>query len=240
MDLYAQNLEALYHKYDILMNKDAAINQKIEKKQKEQERKEASIKLLTEKLNDLRYVEEVLRGHYKKEDRKLMGKIVSAILLPCILAFSMILAFLLQMPVVTLVGGLLLIADLCTTNYIWDTIRVNRKPLRQRRRIEASYDLDAVLVEIIDLVNTISDHRWDILALEDDKESLRQEKERISDMLDMMDEAITMLQEARDTVISHLVYQNSSVEQELNKSFKNNQSNKKILKLIKKIEKEEE
>ena len=62
MDLYTKNLELLYQKYDELAKKDALIDKKMYKKQKEQERKESSIKILNDKLNDLRYVEDVLRG----------------------------------------------------------------------------------------------------------------------------------------------------------------------------------
>ena len=56
MDLYTKNLELLYQKYDELAKKDALIDKKMYKKQKEQERKESSIKILNDKLNDLRYV----------------------------------------------------------------------------------------------------------------------------------------------------------------------------------------
>ena len=71
MDLYTKNLDLLYQKYDELMEKDLLINKKMEKKQKEQNRKEASMQILNDKLAGLKYVEDVLRGKYKKEDKKL-------------------------------------------------------------------------------------------------------------------------------------------------------------------------
>ena len=237
MDLYTKNLELLYQKYDELAKKDALIDKKMYKKQKEQERKESSIKILNDKLNDLRYVEDVLRGKYKKEDRQLKRNILKTILLPSLLTLVTLIVFLLQMPMATVFLGLLLISSVCATNYIKDTISINRKPLRQRKRIQASYDLDAILVEIFDLANTIKDQKKDILALEEEKANLKLEKEKLAEIIDLVDEVISRLQEAKENVILHLTNQCSSVEDELNKSFQNN---KNVLKLIKKIEKEDE
>lgn len=236
MDLYTENLELLYQKYNELTRKDAFINKKLDKKQKEQERKSSSIQILSDKLNDLRYVEDVLRGKYKKEDKELRGNILKVVLLPILLALLTLIVFLLQMPMATVCLGLLLVSCLCATNYIKDAIQINSKPLKQRKRIMDTYDLDAVLVEIVDLVNTIKDQKKDMTVLEEEQKNLHTEKEKIAEIIDLVDEGIFRLQEAKEKAILHLTNQGSSIENKLNMSFQNN---KNVLKLIKMIEKEE-
>ena len=86
------------------------------------------------------------------------------------------------------------------------------------------------------LANTIKEQKKDMMILEDEQNNLHSEKEKIGEMIDLVDEVISRLQEAKESVICHLTHQSLLVEDELNKSFQNN---KNVLKLIKKIEKEE-
>ena len=234
MDLYTKNLDLLYQKYDELMEKDLLINKKMEKKQKEQNRKEASMQILTDKLAALKYVEDVLRGKYKKEDKKLKLNILKIIFLPVFLAIMAFITLLFHMPGATWIIALLLLSS--ATNYIMESINKNVRPLRERKMIKNNYEIDAVLVEIFDLANTIKDQKKDMMILEDEQNNLHSEKEKIGEMIDLVDEVISRLQEAKESVIWHLTHQSLLVEDELNKSFQNN---KNVLKLIKKIEKEE-
>ena len=236
MDLYTKNLDLLYQKYDELMEKDLLINKKMEKKQKEQNRKEASMQILNDKLAGLKYVEDVLRGKYKKEDKKLKLNILKIIILPVFLAIMAFITLLFHMPGATWIIALLLLSSFCATSYIMESINKNVRPLRERKMIKNNYEIDAVLVEIFDLANTIKDQKKDMMILEDEQNNLHREKEKIGEMIDLVDEVISRLQEAKENVILHLTNQCSSVEDELNKSFQNN---KNVLKLIKKIEKEE-
>ena len=237
MDLYTQSLGQLYQKYDELIKKDSSINKELSKKQKEQERKEESIKILSDKLVALSYREDVLRGKYKKEDRKLKRNIVKVVLPSSLLILATLIAFLFQIPIAMAIFGLLLISGLCATNHINEVIRMNKRPLKQRKRIEATYDLDAVLVESIDLTNTIKALKKNIASLEKEKTKLELEKETMSEMIDLVDEVISRLQDAKEKVIWHLANQNSSLEEELNTFFQNDEN---VLKLIKKINLEKE
>ncbi len=236
MDLYTKNLDLLYQKYDELMEKNLLINKKMEKKQKEQNRKEASMQILNDKLAGLKYVEDVLRGKYKKEDKKLKLNILKIIFLPVFLAIMAFITLLFHMPGATWIIALLLLSSFCATNYIMESINKNVRPLRERKMIKNNYEIDAVLVEIFDLANTIKDQKKDMMILEDEQNNLHSEKEKIGEMIDLVDEVISRLQEAKESVIWHLTHQSLLVEDELNKSFQNN---KNVLKLIKKIEKEE-